>query len=143
MTSSDIIARCNSILAAPVGIRTSIFDSVFPVTKMRGVPRRKRDEYFDTIDSYVSRKMISSGVSKPTPNDRSGGHSVFADELVKILEANQDPYITSQQLFDRLTQRILVTSDQKPEWGTVPNAGDEGSGEFTFILRSKPVAAAE
>ncbi len=120
-----------------------IVDSVFPVAKMRGVPRRKRDEYFDTIDSYVSRKMISSGVSKPTPNDRSGGHSVFADELVKILEANQEPYITSQQLFDKLTQRILVTSDQKPEWGTVPNAGDEGSGEFTFILRSKPVAAAE
>ena len=120
-----------------------IVDSVFPVTKTRGVSRRKRDEYFDTIDSYVSRKMISSGVSKPTPNERSGGHSVFADELVKILEANQEPYITSQQLFDKLTQRILVTSDQQPEWGTVPNAGDEGSGEFTFILRSKPVAAAD
>ena len=120
-----------------------IVDSVFPVTKTRGVSRRKRDEYFDTIDSYVSRKMISSGVSKPTPNERSGEHSVFADELVKILEANQEPYITSQQLFDKLTQRILVTSDQKPEWGTVPNAGDEGSGEFTFILRSKPVAAAD
>ncbi|MCH9019962.1 MAG: caspase family protein [Proteobacteria bacterium] len=120
-----------------------IVDSVFPVTKTRGVSRRKRDEYFDTIDSYVSRKMISSGVSKPTPNERSGEHSVFADELVKILEANQEPYITSQQLFDKLTQRILVTSDQQPEWGTVPNAGDEGSGEFTFILRSKPVAAAD
>ncbi|MCH7929444.1 MAG: caspase family protein [Proteobacteria bacterium] len=120
-----------------------IVDSVFPVTRTRGVPRRKRDEYFETIDSYVSRKMISSGVSKPTPNERSGEHSVFADELVKILEANQEPYITSQQLFDKLTQRILVTSDQKPEWGTVPNAGDEGSGEFTFILRSKPVAAAD
>lgn len=120
-----------------------IVDSVFPITRTRGVPKSKRDEYFETIDSYVSRKMISSGVSKPTPNDRSGGHSVFADELVKTLEENQEPYITSQQLFDKLTQRILVTSDQVPEWGTVPNAGDEGSGEFTFILRSKPVAAAE
>ncbi len=26
-------------------------------------------------------------------------------------------------------------SSQKPEYGTVAGAGDEGSGDFTFILR--------
>ena len=105
--------------------------------------RRQRDEYFETIDSYVSRKMIASGVSTPTSNESSGGHSVFAWELVAILEQNQDPYITSQQLFDRLSRALVGKSDRAPEWGTVPDAGDEGSGEFTFILRSRPVATAE
>ncbi len=120
-----------------------IADSVFPIATRRGVSRRQRDEYFETIDSYVSRKMIASGVSTPTSNEGSGGHSVFAWELLTILEENQDTYITSQQLFDRLSRALVGKADRAPEWGTVPDAGDEGSGEFTFILRSRPGAAAE
>ncbi len=68
---------------------------------------------------------------------------MFAQHLIRVLVENRDCYITSKQLFDRLSRSVAAASDQKPEWGTVANAGDEGSGEFTFILRAKPLASAD
>lgn len=120
-----------------------IADSVFPVAVERGTTSQPKDRFFETIDSYASRKLITSGVVRPTPGPDSGGHSVFVHYLLEVLADNDEPYITSKQLYDRLTHKIAATSDQKPEWGTVANAGDEGSGEFTFILRSKPLASAD
>ncbi len=39
------------------------------------------------------------------------------------------------ELFNRLARAVTNNSSQKPEYGTVAGAGDEGSGDFTFILR--------
>ena len=116
-----------------------IADSVFPLTVSRGAHGQGRDRFFDQIDDWVTRKMISSGVATPTADDKSGNHSVFAYSLLKVLRENREPYITSKQLFEKLARAL--PSDQKPKWGTVSNTGDEGSGEFTFILRAKPLAA--
>lgn len=126
-----------------------IADSAFPVAVDRGTaygqtvdggtPCSADDRYFEEIDSWASRKLIVSGVLVPEANKNSDGHSVFAQQLVRVLEENRDCYITSKQLYDRLSRNVSGISDQKPEWGTVANAGDEGSGEFTFILRAKPL----
>ena len=51
------------------------------------------------------------------------------------MQKNTKPYITSFQLFDRLARAVTNNSKQKPEYGTVAESGDEGSGDFTFILR--------
>jgi hypothetical protein len=128
-----------------------IADSAFPVAVDRGTayaqtveggtPCSADDRYFEEIDSWASRKLIISGVLVPEANQDSGGNSVFAQQLVRVLEENRDCYITSKQLYDRLSRNVSGISDQKPEWGTVANAGDEGSGEFTFILRAKPLFA--
>lgn len=124
-------------------------DSAFPVAVERGTayaqstdggtPCSADDRYFEEIDSWASRKLIISGVLAPQANKESGANSVFAQQLVRVLEENRDCYITSKQLYDRLSRNVSGMSDQKPEWGTVANAGDEGSGEFTFILRAKPL----
>jgi hypothetical protein len=125
-----------------------IADSAFPVAVDRGTayaqtteggtPCSADDRYFEEIDSWATRKLIVSGVLTPEANKDSGDNSVFAQQLVRVLEENRDCYITSKQLYDRLSRNVSGMSDQKPEWGTVANAGDEGSGEFTFILRAKP-----
>ncbi len=39
------------------------------------------------------------------------------------------------ELFSRLARAMTNNSSQKPEYGTVAGACDEGSGDFTFILR--------
>ncbi len=98
----------------------------------RNVPK---DRFFTEIDSYVSRTVISSGGTEPVADAGSGGHSVFAYYLLKALRDNDQPYVTSFELFNKLARAVTNNSNQKPEYGTVAGAGDEGSGDFTFILR--------
>ena len=76
-----------------------------------------------------------SGRSTREPRSLSGGHSVFAHSLLKSLRNNTEPYFTSYDLFSRLDRAVTTNSDQKPVRGTVNTAGEEGSGDFTFILR--------
>ncbi len=120
-----------------------IADSAFPVAVSRGSHQPGKDRFFETIDSYASRKLIISGGLKPLLAPISADHSVFVHFLIEVLVENQEPYITSKQLFDSLSRKISTVTDQRPEWGTVADAGDEGSGEFTFILRVKPLPPAE
>ena len=93
------------------------------------------DKFFLNIDKYPSRKIIASGGTEPVDAAGSGGHSVFAYYLIKSLRDNTNPYITSFQLFDQLVRGVTNNSKQTPEYGTVPDTGDQGSSDFTFILR--------
>ena len=95
-----------------------------------------KDRFFTEIDANVSRKVISSGGVKPVMDSGSGGHSVFAYYLLKALRENDRPYLAAFELFGKLVRAVTNNSSQKPEFGTVQDAGDEGAGDFTFILRS-------
>ncbi len=117
-----------------------IADSVFPVAVQRG-SKSDRDRFFSELDSYVSRNAIISGGAEPISNEISGAHSVFTHFLLEILENNEEPYITSRQLFEKLQAKMTENSDLSPERVTVPDTGDEGFGDFTFILRVKPIPA--
>ncbi len=117
-----------------------IADSVFPVALQRG-SKSDRDRFFSELDSYVSRNAIISGGWEPKANEISGAHSVFTYFLLDILETNEEPYITSRQLFEMLQTRLSENTDLTPERVTVPNTGDEGFGDFTFILRVEPIPA--
>ncbi len=101
-------------------------------TSYENIPKER---FFTEIDAHVSRKMISSGGTEPVADSGSGGHSVFAYYLLKVLRENKKPFITSFELFNGLARAVTNNSKQKPEYGTVADAGDEGSGDFTFILR--------
>jgi uncharacterized caspase-like protein len=115
-----------------------VADSCFSGTLTRAVPDYSsipNDRFFAEIDSYVSRKAISSGGTEPVADVGSGGHSVFAFYLLKMLRNNRQPFITSFELFNKLVRAVTNNSNQKPGYGTVTDAGDEGSGDFTFVLR--------
>lgn len=136
--SNDAIR--NELKALPAKHVLVIADSCFSgtLTQTRGdqlsnnIPK---DRYFSEIDSYVSRKVISSGGVEPVADSGSGGHSVFAYYLLKSLRNNSEPYLTSYDLFSQLDRAVTNNSDQKPVRGTVDKAGDEGPGDFTFILK--------
>jgi hypothetical protein len=53
---------------------------------------------------------------------------------LKALRQNDSPYLTSSALFQGVVRAVANNSSQKPEYGTIANAGDEGYGDFTFIL---------
>ncbi len=93
------------------------------------------DRFFAEIDASVSRKVISSGGTEPVADSGSGRHSVFAYYLLKALRTNDKPYLTSFELFNGLVRAVANNSNQKPEFGTITGAGDEGAGDFTFILK--------
>ena len=96
-----------------------------------------KDRFFTEIDASVSRKVISSGGVKPVMDSGSGGHSVFAYYLLTALRENERPYLASFELFGKLARAVTNNSSQKPEFGTVREAGDEGAGDFTFILSER------
>ena len=120
-----------------------IADSAFPVAVTRGSHSGGKDKRFATIDSYASRKLIISGSLEPRTETISKDLSVFAHFLIEVLSENKDPYITSRDLLERLKRKMATVSEQLPEWGTIADAGDEGSGEFTFIRRSKVLPPSE
>jgi hypothetical protein len=114
-----------------------VADSRFSGTLTRSrstYPAVPQDRFFTEIDAHVSRKVISSGGTEPVADQGSGGHSVFSYFLLKTLRENREPYLASFELFNRFVRAVTNNSRQKPQFGTVSDAGDEGAGDFTFIL---------
>lgn len=104
-----------------------IADAVFPLAVSRGTTRGERDRFFEEIDSYVSRKMITSGALTPVTGDAGlSDHSAFAGRLLDILEENQESYITSKQLFDKLARAMVGAEGQTPEWAPSPTPAMKG-----------------
>ncbi len=56
---------------------------------------------------------------------------------LKALTENEASYISAFELFNRLARAVTNNSSQKPEFGVMRDAGDEGAGDFTFIKRGE------
>lgn len=114
-----------------------VADSCFSGSLTRSAPAQQpgTDRYFAQVDGHFSRKVITSGGNEPVADSGTGDHSVFAYYFLKALNDNNAAYITSFELFNSLARAVANNSSQKPEYGTIGNAGDEGSGDFTFILK--------
>lgn len=78
-----------------------------------------------------SRRAITSGTMTTVPDK-----SVFFEYLAKRLEANQDEFMSSQQLFDSFRQAVISNSMAVPQDGIIADAGDEG-GDFIFIRKKQ------
>ncbi len=136
IANSDIRRTLKGIPAKHVLV---IADSCFSGSLTRGAQQFEgvsKDRFYTEIDAPVSRKVISSGGTEPVADSGSGGHSVFTYYLLKALRDNDRPYLASFELFNKLVRAVTNNSNQKPQYGTVSEAGDEGAGDFTFILRS-------
>ena len=114
-----------------------VADSCFSGSLTRSAPQQQpnSDRFFAQVDGHFSRKVITSGGNEPVADSGTGDHSIFAYYFLKALNDNNAPYITSFELFNALARAVANNSSQKPEYGTIGNAGDEGSGDFTFILK--------
>ena len=56
---------------------------------------------------------------------------------LKALTENEAPCISAFELFNRLARAVTSNSSQKPEFGVICDAGDEGAGDLTFIKTSE------
>jgi len=75
---------------------------------------------------------MTSGNKTPVSDTGSGGHSVFAYQLLKELRNNEKPYVSTQELYTRIAPIVGNNSEQSPLCRPIRNTGDQG-GEFVFV----------
>jgi hypothetical protein len=76
-----------------------------------------------------SRKAMTSGNLTEVPDN-----SVFVKFLLKTLESNNDPYLSSSALFNKIYEPVTDNGATLPQHGVVQGAGDEG-GDFIFFKK--------
>ena len=83
------------------------------------------------IYKYASRSALTSGTIKEVPDK-----SIFIDYLIKRLDDNKTKYLPVKDLFYSFRDAVINNSPnrQRPVYGTIYKAGDEG-GDFILIRR--------
>ena len=76
-----------------------------------------------------SRRAITSGTMSTVPDN-----SVFFKYLTKYLGENEDKFLSSTDLFNRVRKSVLNNSLTVPQEGVIMDTGDEG-GDFIFIRK--------
>ncbi|MDH4183702.1 MAG: caspase family protein [Nitrospinota bacterium] len=125
----------NYIKAMPARHVLLISDSCFSGSlfgSSRSLPPVIDDKYYSTLYSEKSRWGFTSGNLTPVSDSGSGGHSVFASQLIKALVQNDKPYTTPRELYASAAPVIRNNSEQMPLCNPLKGVGDEG-GEFVFI----------
>lgn len=89
----------------------------------------KPDRAYEVLYEQSSRKAMTSGALTEVPDN-----SYFTRYLVDRLENNQDPYLSSEQLFSSFRIAVINNSDAIPLYGEIRNVGDEG-GDFIFLKK--------
>ena len=116
-----------------------ISDSCYSGTlfgEARAIPPIIDDKYYLNLYNEKSRWGMTSGNKTPVADDGTGGHSVFAYQLLKELRESDNPYISAQELYTRIAPIISNNSEQTPLCRPIRNTGDQG-GEFVFVRATK------
>jgi len=109
--------------------------------RARAIPRVINSKYYLGLYNEKSRWGMTSGNKTPVADDGTGGHSVFAYQLIRELEKNSKKYLSTQELYTRIAPIVSNNAEQTPLCRPVRNTGDQG-GEFVFIASSGAVVYA-
>lgn len=115
-----------------------IADSCYSGTlfgESRALPPLIDDRFYLNLYNEKSRWGMTSGNKTPVSDSGSEGHSIFAYQLLKALNRNERPYITTQEIYTRIAPVIANNSEQQPLCSPVRNTGDEGGG-FVFVAKA-------
>ncbi len=109
-----------------------VADSCFSGTITRGLKIEQRTPgWLQRIVKKKSRTALTSGGLEPVMDSGGGNHSAFASAFISLLEEN-DGVLDASQLFSQLRPKVMVNSDQTPEYGDIHRAGHDG-GDFLFV----------
>jgi formylglycine-generating enzyme required for sulfatase activity/uncharacterized caspase-like protein len=118
-----------------------ISDSCYSGTlfgQARGMPPVIDNKYYLSLYNEKSRWGMTSGNKTPVADKGTGGHSVFAYQLIKELRKNEKPYLSTQEIYTRIAPIVSNNSEQTPLCRPIRNTGDQG-GEFVFIASSSAI----
>ena len=106
--------------------------------RARAMPPVINSKYYLGLYNEKSRWGMTSGNKTPVADDGTGGHSVFAYQLIKELRKNSKKYLSTQELYTRIAPIVSNNAEQTPLCRPIRNTGDQG-GEFIFIASSGAV----
>ena len=122
-----------------------ISDSCYSGTlfgQARAMPQVIDDKYYLNLYNEKSRWAMTSGNKTPVSDQGSGGHSVFAFQLLKELRKNAKPFVSTQEIYTRIAPIVGNNSEQTPLCRPIRNTGDQG-GEFVFVASSGGTASVQ
>ena len=102
----------------------------------RSLPAVIDDKYYLSLYNEKSRWGMTSGNKTPVSDQGTGGHSVFAYQLIKELGESDKPFLSTHELYARIAPVIANNSEQTPICRPIVNTGDQG-GEFVFVASVK------
>lgn len=125
-----------------------IADSCYSGTLLRsttarltaGMSSNARRKYLEEIVGKRSRMALTSGGEEPVRDNVGGAHSVFAANLLRILENNTEA-LDGWALFENLYAGVNRAArnfgfDERPEYGPVTGAAHNG-GDFVFVPKGQ------
>jgi len=74
---------------------------------------------------------MSSGGEEPVRDDGTGGHSVFAAQLLSSLR-DGDPTRTGFQVFADVKDKVTLVTYQEPQYGAILAAGHQPGADYVF-----------
>jgi len=130
VSNADIKDYLESIKAKHI---YTISDSCFSESLMGKTRSLGGDRAIKELYSARSRWILTSGGLYPVPDRAKGNHSTFAYHLIRLLEKNENQYLTPMQIINEIMPLVSNESQQTPKSAPVAMAGDEG-GQFIFTL---------
>ena len=131
ISSGDIIAAVRRSKAKHVMV---VADSCFSGTLTRGLTIKSRTpDYLERMAKKRARTALTSGGLEPVMDSGGGNHSVFAQAFLSVLKEN-NAVLDGHQLFTVVRKKVMVGSEQTPEYGDLRKAGHDG-GDFLFVKR--------
>lgn len=96
----------------------------------------ERGTWLRAMAKSKARMALTSGGLQPVSDDGSSSHSLFANALLNILQANNS-IMEGQRLYNQLYAQIAIAAaamnvEQIPEYAPIRHTGHE-SGEFFFL----------
>jgi len=107
----------------------------------RAMPPVINERYYLSLYNEKSRWGMTSGNKEPVQDGGTGGHSIFAYQLLKALRENEKLFISTQEIYTRIAPIIGNNSEQTPICKPIRNVGDQG-GQFVFVASSGAVVTA-
>ena len=95
----------------------------------------RSSEYVPALQRLIEKKsrtaLTSGGLEPVLDSGSGGGHSVFAEVFISILNDNEG-VLDAAGLFSQLRTKVINNSDQTPEYSTIHQGGHDG-GDFLFV----------
>jgi formylglycine-generating enzyme required for sulfatase activity len=132
--SADDVTRNIRGITAPhiLIISDSCYSGMLKREALVGITPTGRQRFLEKMRGGRSRILIASGGNEPVDDGGGGGHSVFANALLRGLEQIDRPEFTAGELFNRfILEQVAGKAIQTPEYGVIRNSGHD-SGDFVF-----------
>jgi filamentous hemagglutinin family protein len=91
-----------------------------------------------TVDDVLTKRsvvVLSSGGDEPVPDNGKAGHSIFAWNLMKVLNSVSN-WTPGSSVFAVVQARVKKEFPQTPKYGSVTAAGHQSGGDYLFESRS-------